>query len=98
MALGAASGNVLKDVILQGLRPVFVGMILGLVAAGALSVMLQLTLVFPGSIDFLYGVPFYDPFSFLGLSGFILGNAAIASLVPAWRAIRVDPMVALRDE
>ncbi len=98
MSLGATSSNVLKDVIVRGLRPVFAGMILGLIAAAALSGFLHASLLFPGSVDFLYGVPFYDPATFAGLSFLVLGFAALASFVPARRALRIDPMVALRHE
>ena len=56
------------------------------------------TLVFPGSADFLYGVPFYDPATFLGLAVFLAGIAMVASAVPARRAVGVDPVVALRHE
>ena len=48
--------------------------------------------------DVLYGVPFYDPVTFIALSGFVLGIAALASGVPARRALKVDPMTALRYE
>jgi len=73
-------------------------MILGLMAAGALSVGLHQTLIYPGSMDFLYGVPFYDPATFASLICFVLGIAALSTAVPARRALRVDPMVALRYE
>ncbi|HEY4361227.1 MAG TPA: ADOP family duplicated permease [Bryobacteraceae bacterium] len=98
MALGANSAAVWKDVILQGLRPVVVGMLSGLTAAAVLSALLHQTLIFPGSMDFLYGVPFYDPATFSILAGFILAVAGLASAVPAFRALRVDPAVALRYE
>jgi len=51
-----------------------------------------------GMADVLYGVPFYDPVTFIALSGFVLGIAALASGVPARRALKVDPMTALRYE
>jgi ABC-type lipoprotein release transport system permease subunit len=51
---------------------------------------------FPGSTDFFYGVPFYDPATFLGLSCFLIFVAGIATFVPARRAVRIDPMIALR--
>jgi putative ABC transport system permease protein len=98
MALGAASAGVVRSVVLSGLRPVFVGMAVGIAAAAGASAMLHSTLSFPGSADLLYGVSFYDPTTFLGLSGFLLAVAALASLVPARRAVKVDPMVALRYE
>jgi putative ABC transport system permease protein len=46
----------------------------------------------------LYGIPFYDPVTFVGLSLFLLVAAAVASSIPARRALRVDPMIALRYE
>ena len=45
-----------------------------------------------------YGIPFYDPATFLGVSCFLIFVAGVASLVPARRALRVDPMVSLRHE
>jgi len=96
ISLGATSFDVLKSVILQGLFPVFVGIGTGLLLAAGFSTIAHLTLSFPGSVDFLYGVPFYDPVTFLGLSCFVLGLAALASVVPASGALRVDPVVALR--
>jgi len=96
VALGASPRNVLAFVILDGLLPVFAGMLVGLAAAAALSAILHETLVFPGSVDLLYGVPFYDPATFLGVSCFVLGLALLASLVPLLGALRVDPMIALR--
>ena len=98
MALGAAAGDVVREVVLGGLRPVFVGMAVGIGTAAAASALLHSTLSFPGSADLLYGVNFYDPATFLGLSGFLLAVAALASAVPARRAVKVDPMVALRYE
>jgi len=98
VALGARHRDVVKNVLGRGLKPVFTGTLLGLAAAAALSWMLHATLVFPGSMDFLYGVPFYDPGTFLGLILFVLGVAAAASALPARRAVSVDPLVALRYE
>jgi predicted permease len=98
MALGAAAGDVVREVVLDGLRPVFVGMAVGIAAAAAASALLHSTLSFPGSADLLYGVTFYDPATFLCLSGFLLAVAALASSFPARRAVNVDPMVALRYE
>jgi putative ABC transport system permease protein len=96
MALGATAAGVLRSVVLQSLRPVVVGIALGIAGAAALSTLLHATLVFPGSTDVLYGIPFYDPMTFIGLAVFLTAVAAIASAVPAQRAIRVDPMIALR--
>jgi ABC-type antimicrobial peptide transport system permease subunit len=75
-----------------------VGVALGIAGAAGLSWVLHTTLVFPGSTDFFYGIPFYDPATFLGVSCFLIFVAGVASLVPARRALRVDPMVSLRHE
>ena len=98
MALGANPAAVWKGVLFQGLRPVLAGMLLGVATAAVLSALLHQTLIFPGSMDFLYGVPFYDPVTFAGLVCFVLAVAALASAIPARRALRVDPAVALRYE
>ena len=98
MALGATSRTVLKNVVLRGLWPVFAGMILGLAVAAGISTVLHLALVSPEMWDLLNGVQFYDPVTFIGLSCFVLGIAALASAVPARRALGVDPMTALRYE
>ena len=98
VALGATPGAILKNVVVTGLRPVYAGMVAGITVAGVFSLLLHETLIFPGSMDFLYGVPFYDPLTFVGLFLFVLTIAALASAIPARRAMRVDPMVALRYE
>ena len=98
MALGADSPALWKDVILDGLRPALAGMVCGAAAAACLSTLLHRTLIFPGSMDFLYGVPFYDPVTFAGLAAFVPFVAALASAIPARRALRVDPAVALRHD
>jgi ABC-type lipoprotein release transport system permease subunit len=59
---------------------------------------LHRTLAFPGSIDFLYGVSFYDPFTFIAITAFLVTVSLMASLGPALKAINVDPLVALRYE
>lgn len=98
MALGADSSDVLRSVALWGLKPVVAGMILGLACGAAASAMLHSTLSFPGSSDFLYGVRFYDPWTFVGISCFLVLVSLMASLIPAMKAVRIDPMVALRYE
>ncbi len=98
MALGADAGDVLRAVILQGLRPVMIGSVFGLLGAAGLSAVLHSTLSFPGSSDLLYGLPWWDPVTFLGITLFLAAIATLASAVPARRALRVDPMVVLRWE
>lgn len=98
MALGATAGDILKSVIGQGLRPVFIGIALGLAGAAAVSTVLHATLVFPGSPDMLFGVSPLDPVSFIGLSLLLTLVALVACVVPARRAVKVDPILALRSE
>ena len=96
MALGARSGDVLRSVAIWGLKPVAAGMVVGLGCGAAVSAVLHSTLSFPGSQDFLYGVRFYDPWTFVAITLFLTSVSILASLIPALRAVRVDPMVALR--
>jgi predicted permease len=98
IALGATAGRVLKRIALEGLRPVLIGSLVGLVGGAGLSLLLHHTLVFPGSVDFLYGVSFYDPVTFFAITIFLIVVSLIASLGPALKAIKVDPLVALRYE
>jgi predicted permease len=89
LVLGAGPGDVVRLVVLQGLRPAFVGAALGL--AGALGLTRFL-------VGLLYGVKPGDPASFAAAALLLAAVASIASFVPARRATRVDPMVALRYE
>jgi predicted permease len=98
MALGASGHDVLKRVVGRGLRPVFIGAALGLAGAAGVSNLMRGMLVFPGNPDMLYGVSVFDPLTFVGLSCFMAVVALFASWVPARRAVRVDPVVALRWE
>ena len=89
VALGAARGSIRAMVLRQGMRATAVGVGIGL--AGAVAVTRVM-----GAL--LYGVSPTDPLTF-GLVTVVLGvTALVASLVPAWRATRVDPIVALRYE
>jgi putative ABC transport system permease protein len=89
MALGAESRDVLKMVLSRSLimvaAGVAIGMILSFVGARALS-------------SFLVGVSPRDPMTFGGVMVLLLGVALLACLIPAYRATRVDPLVALRYE
>ena len=98
MALGANAGDVVASVVREGLRPVLIGAFAGLALAAAVSTVLRATLIFPGSSDLLFGVSAFDPATFLGLSAFLAVVTTIASAIPARRATKVDPMVALRYE
>jgi predicted permease len=98
IALGAPARRVLQRIALEGLRPVMLGAVVGLSAGAGLSLLLHRTLAFPGSIDFLYGVSFYDPITFFAVFIFLVLVSLAASLGPALKAIKVDPLVALRYE
>jgi ABC-type lipoprotein release transport system permease subunit len=89
MAMGAQERDVLRLVIWQGARMLFAGVIIGLLAA------LALTRVMSGMV---YGISTTDPLTFLGVAAGLTFVALVASYVPARRAMRVDPMVALRYE
>ncbi len=98
MALGATRKDVLRLILGQGMRPVSIGATLGLLLSAVASSAVHALLVFPGSPDMLFGVSFLDPVSFVGLSCFLGAVALLASYIPARRAMKVDPMAALRYE
>jgi predicted permease len=89
MALGALPGDVSGLIMLQGLRVAGSGMIVGAVFA------LMAGFAISGA---LYGVSPVDPIAWLGATALLLGVAALANLVPARRAARVRPWLALRTE
>src|SRR5262249_46236589 len=89
MALGAHRNEVLRMVIGQGVRLTLLGAVLGIAGAVALTRFLS---------SLLYGVTTTDPLTFVGVSLLLTAVALLACYVPARRAMRVDPTVALRDE
>ena len=98
MALGATKGDVLRLMVGQGMIPVWIGGLVGLAGACAVSAVLSMVLKFPGSPDLLFGVSTADPAAYGAASAILAGIAGVASYIPARRATRVDPMVALRYE
>lgn len=89
MTLGADGRDVMGLVIRQALRPVVIGALIGVLGCAAVSQVLS---------DVLYGLGAHDPIAFVGVPLFLLGVAFLASYIPARRAVRVDPVVALRYE
>jgi putative ABC transport system permease protein len=89
MALGAARPAVVRMVLRDSLAPVIAGSAIGIIAALALTRLM-------GAL--LYGVTTTDPLTFAAVVVVLLGVATLASVVPAARAARVDPVVALREE
>jgi predicted permease len=89
MALGARSGHVVTSILRQFARPVVGGLGLGVAAAAAISQLLRRE---------LYGISHLDPVAYLSVVGLFLVVVIVAGMVPAGRALRVDPLQALRRE
>jgi putative ABC transport system permease protein len=89
MALGAQAADVLKLIVGHGMILTFVGVSLGLAGAFALTRFMK---------SLLYEVDTFDPVTFAAISLLLVGVALLASYIPARRAAKVDPMIALRYE
>ena len=89
VALGAAPSQVLHLILREAMRPVLAGLVIGLAAATAVSRVLAAV---------LFGLSPLDAISFAGVSLLLSAVALLAGWLPARRAMRVDPMVALRHE
>ncbi|HEY2824544.1 MAG TPA: ABC transporter permease, partial [Gemmatimonadales bacterium] len=89
VTLGAQRSDIARVIVGESLRYTLVGVVLGLAGGLVLSRLLK---------TFLFGVSTSDPLTFAGVAILLIVVAVIASLIPARRAIRVDPIVALRYE
>jgi len=98
MALGATKSDVLRWAVRQKARPVVLGGVAGLAFSLAVSTLLRAALAVPGNPDLLFGASPFAGATFAGAFALLGGLALIACYIPARRAAKVDPMVALRHE
>jgi ABC-type antimicrobial peptide transport system permease subunit len=89
MALGAQREHVLRLMLADGLRPAIIGLVLGMIASGGITRLIA---------SLLYGTQPLDPLVYLLVAIALLAVAAVACLIPAWRASQLDPIEALRTE
>lgn len=89
VALGARPGNIIGLVVRQGMQLTGIGIVLGLAGAAALTRVMT---------SLLFGVSSTDALTFAAVPTILAAVAFAATVIPAWRATRVDPMVALREE
>ena len=89
VALGAGSSDILRMILGQGLRTIFIGVAIGIAGSLALTRTVE---------SLLFGVTATDPLTFGGVTLLLVAAALVACFVPARRATKVDPLVALRYE
>jgi predicted permease len=89
VALGAEVKDILRLVIAEGMKPALIGVLLGVAGALALERVLA---------GFIYGIAAYDPLTFAAGATLLAAVALLASIIPAYRAARIEPTRALREE
>jgi putative ABC transport system permease protein len=89
VALGARVPDVLKMVLGEGLKLTLIGVAIGLIAALAMAQLMK---------SLLYGVGAIDPLTFVGAPALLAATAMFACWIPAHRAAKTDPMIALRHD
>jgi predicted permease len=89
IALGARSSEVVRGVLRLGARPLLIGAVLGLASAVGVGFLLRSS---------LYGLSPIDPIAYLGVLAVLVTASVFSLALPAWRATRVNPVIALRSE
>jgi putative ABC transport system permease protein len=89
LALGADMGDIVRMVLAEGVRRTAVGVVLGLAGALAASHAVR---------GMLYGVGVADPSTYAAVIALLVAVTVAACLLPAWRAAKVSPLVALRSD
>ncbi len=89
VALGAETKDILRLVVTEGMKPALLGLALGVAGALALGRVVA---------SFIYGIAPYDPLTFAAVAALLATVALLASIIPAFRAARIEPTRALREE
>jgi putative ABC transport system permease protein len=89
VALGAEVKDILRLIVTEGMKPALIGLLLGVASALALGKVLA---------SFIYGIAAYDPLTFAAVAVLLAAVALLASIIPAYRAARIEPTRALREE
>jgi ABC-type antimicrobial peptide transport system permease subunit len=89
VALGAEVKDILRLIVTEGMKPALIGLLLGVASALALGKVLA---------SFIYGIAAYDPLTFTAVAALLAAVALLASIIPAYRAARIEPTRALREE